>query len=382
MSWKNLDPHEKNNVYIITLSGILIVLFYLICNNLSSIGSVLGSIGNTLMPFFFGILIAVILLPLRRVIENKWLKSYHGKHFSRRALSVTITMTIMIALIILFFAIVIPQLVDSIGTLITNFDGYMDSLSGWINKISKNYPELGSSLNTGIQDIADKIYDWLTGAKGGLTTILEYSISVIRNVLNFLIGIILAVYLLLQEEFFKRQGRRIVYAVCSEKAGDFIMRLARLTYRMFNKFISGKALDSLIIGIVAWIVPTLLGMPYAPLIGFIVGVTNMIPVFGPFIGAVPCVIILLIIKPVMALEFTIFIIILQQIDGNILGPYILGDTMGLPTFWIMFAIIVGGSLFGVAGMFLGVPVFAVIYSVLKELIDESLKKKKIDVEEK
>lgn len=379
MSWKNPDNNTKNSIYILVISGILIVLFYLVCGNLSAIGSALGKIGDVLMPFFVGILIAVILLPLRRYIEAHWLKKVK-KH--RRGWASALTMLIAVAILAAFFAIVIPQLVSSISTLATNFQGYMDSLSKWISSLDRLSPDLSSALNQAADQLGEQIIKWLTGASGGLSTILEYSISVVKNVLNFFIGMIIAVYLLLQEEKFKRQGRKFIYAVCKEKTGDNVMYVIRLTYHMFNKFISGKALDSLIVGIICWIVTALLGMPYAPLIAFIVGVTNMIPVFGPFIGAVPCVIILLIIKPILALEFIIFIIILQQIDGNIIGPHILGDSMGLPTLWIMFAIIVGGSLFGVVGMFFGVPVFAVIYTVVSDVINHTIEKKKIDVEQK
>jgi predicted PurR-regulated permease PerM len=379
MSWKKPDHETKKSIYIITISGILIVLFYLILGNLSAVGSALGTVGNVLMPFFIGVLIAVILLPLRRYAERKWLRNVK-KH--KRGLATAITTVIMLAVLVLFFAIVIPQLVSSISALAANFEGYMDSLSSWITSLDQINPDLTSALNSAASSLGDKVISWLTGAQGGLSTILEYSISVVRNILNFFIGIIIAVYLLLQEEKFKRQGRKFLYAVFPEKTGDWWVYVFRLTYKMFNRFISGKALDSLIVGIVCWVVTTLLGMPYAPLIGFIVGITNMIPVFGPFIGAIPCVLILLIIKPIMAVEFIVFIIILQQIDGNILGPHILGDSMGLPTLWIMFAIIVGGSLCGIVGMFLGVPVFAVIYTVVADVINQTLKKKEIDVETK
>lgn len=379
MSWKKPDQETRKNIYTFTISGILIVLFYLVIAHLDTIGSALGTVGNVLMPFFIGILIAVILLPFRRYIERKWLKNV-TRH--KRGLATALTTVIMLAVLVLFFAIVIPQLVSSISTLAENFEGYITSLQNWLTGLDKVNPDLTSALAKAAGSLSDKVISWLTGASGGLSKILEYSISVVRNIINFFIGIIIAVYLLAQEEKFKRQGKKFLYAVCREKTADWWVYLFRLTYHMIGKFISGKALDSLIVGIVCWLVTTLLGMPYAPLIGFIVGITNMIPVFGPFIGAVPCVLILLIIKPIMALEFIIFIIILQQIDGNILGPHILGGSMGLPTIWIMFAIIVGGSISGVLGMFLGVPIFAVIYTVCADVINKELKKKEIDVDEK
>ena len=204
----------------------------------------------------------------------------------------------------------------------------------------------------------------------------------VSKALSVFIGLIIMFYLLLDEEKFKHQVKKLAYGAFPEKAGDEIMYVGRLSVRMFNSFIAGKAVDSLIIGIVCWLVVTILQMPYAPMIGFIVGITNMIPVFGPFIGAIPCLIILLIINPWQSLEFLIFIIILQQIDGNIIGPHILGDSMGLPTLWVMFAIIVGGALFGVVGMFLGVPIFSVIYTLVANALNRRMMENQIDLNTK
>jgi predicted PurR-regulated permease PerM len=158
------------------------------------------------------------------------------------------------------------------------------------------------------------------------------------------------------------------------------MYVLNLTGRMFNRFIFGKALDSLIIGILCYVIVSLMGLPYTALIAVVIGFTNMIPVFGPFLGAIPCIFILFIINPLQALEFTVFILILQQIDGNIIGPYILGDSLGLPNVWVIFAIIAGGALFGIPGMFIGVPIFAVIYILLRGFINKQLERKHLDTE--
>ena len=379
MNWKKPDHDTQNAIYTLTISGILIVLFYLICGHLAVIGKALGSIGNVLMPFFMGILIAVILLPLRRFIEAKWFKKVK-KH--RRGLATSVTMFLAVAVLAAFFAIVIPQIVSSIGTLALNFEGYMKSLQKWINSLNQISPDITSALNKGAQQLSDQVIKWLTGAQGGLTKIISFSVSVVKNIINFFIGLIIMFYLLLDEEKFKHQVKKLAYGAFPEKAGDEIMYVGRLSVRMFNSFIAGKAVDSLIIGIVCWLVVTILQMPYAPMIGFIVGITNMIPVFGPFIGAIPCLIILLIINPWQSLEFLIFIIILQQIDGNIIGPHILGDSMGLPTLWVMFAIIVGGALFGVVGMFLGVPIFSVIYTLVANALNRRMMENQIDLNTK
>ncbi|MBR2066813.1 MAG: AI-2E family transporter, partial [Solobacterium sp.] len=225
-----------------------------------------------------------------------------------------------------------------------------------------------------------KLTEWLTGAQGGLSRLVSYSISLLRTVFNFFVGVIISIYLLMDEEKFRRQIKSIIYAFTDSDKADRVVEITRLTGKTFNSFIFGKFIDSLIIGVITYFVLMIMKMPYAPLISFVVGVTNMIPVFGPFIGAVPSIIILLIINPWKALEFAIFIFILQQIDGNIIGPRILGDAVGLPTLWVMFAIIVGGALFGAVGMFIGVPVFSVIYVLLGKIIENNLAKKEIDLQ--
>ena len=190
---------------------------------------------------------------------------------------------------------------------------------------------------------------------------------------------VVSFYLLLDEEKFLLQFDKVLYTVCSLDHAERITYVTGLTGKMFNRFIFGKAFDSLIIGVICWICMIIMKMPYAPLIGFVVGITNMIPVFGPFLGAIPCILILVIINPWKALEFAVFVLILQQIDGNIIGPRILGDSMGLPSLWIMVAIIVGGALFGVTGMFVGVPVFSVIYILVKEKVNRSLRIRKLNI---
>ena len=189
-------------------------------------------------------------------------------------------------------------------------------------------------------------------------------------------------YLLYDEERFKKQVKMLLYGYLNERTASDTLHLLRLIKETFNKFIFGKFIDSLIIGILCYICCLIMRTPYAPLISVVVGQTNMIPVFGPFIGAIPCIFILLIINPIKAVEFAIFVLVLQQLDGNLIGPHILGDAVGLPTLWVMFAIIVGGAVFGIIGMFIGVPVFSVIFELTKERVHNNLALKKIDVDKK
>jgi len=379
MSWKKLDPNLKANISAFTISGILIVLFYLIIKNLPAIGNGIGVMLKALMPFLIGMLLALIMTPLRRWIEKKVMKNVHWRARTKRRVATLLCLIVVLLVLAAFFAIIMPQLISSLKSFAENLQSYIDSIEKALAKLSVSDPELRDNIQKMIRTGSDQLTSWLTGAQGGLTKIISFSVSVVKNIINFFIGLIIMFYLLLDEEKFKHQVKKLAYGAFPEKAGDEIMYVGRLSVRMFNSFIAGKAVDSLIIGIVCWLVVTILQMPYAPMIGFIVGITNMIPVFGPFIGAIPCLIILLIINPWQSLEFLIFIIILQQIDGNIIGPHILGDSMGLPTLWVMFAIIVGGALFGVVGMFLGVPIFSVIYTLVANVLNRRMMENQIDL---
>ncbi len=382
MSWKKLDPNLKANISAFTISGILIVLFYLIIKNLPAIGNGIGVMLKALMPFLIGMLLALIMTPLRRWIEKKVMKNVHWRARTKRRVATLLCLIVVLLVLAAFFAIIMPQLISSLKSFAENLQSYIDSIEKALAKLSVSDPELLDNIQKMIRTGSDQLTSWLTGAQGGLTKIISFSVSVVKNIINFFIGLIIMFYLLLDEEKFKHQVKKLAYGAFPEKAGDEIMYVGRLSVRMFNSFIAGKAVDSLIIGIVCWLVVTILQMPYAPMIGFIVGITNMIPVFGPFIGAIPCLIILLIINPWQSLEFLIFIIILQQIDGNIIGPHILGDSMGLPTLWVMFAIIVGGALFGVVGMFLGVPIFSVIYTLVANALNRRMMENQIDLNTK
>lgn len=382
MSWKKLDPNLKANISAFTISGILIVLFYLIIKNLPAIGNGIGVIIKALMPFLIGMLLALIMTPLRQWIEKKVMKNVHWRARTKRRVATLLCLIVVLLVLAAFFAIIMPQLISSLKSFAENLQSYIDSIEKALAKLSVSDPELLDNIQKMIRTGSDQLTSWLTGAQGGLTKIISFSVSVVKNIINFFIGLIIMFYLLLDEEKFKHQVKKLAYGAFPEKAGDEIMYVGRLSVRMFNSFIAGKAVDSLIIGIVCWLAVTILQMPYAPMIGFIVGITNMIPVFGPFIGAIPCLIILLIINPWQSLEFLIFIIILQQIDGNIIGPHILGDSMGLPTLWVMFAIIVGGALFGVVGMFLGVPIFSVIYTLVANVLNRRMMENQIDLNTK
>ncbi len=375
INWKE---EMKDNVLTYTASGAIILLIWFFFQRWDSVASFLGKLWSTLSPFIWGFAIAFILVPIRRTAEEKWLKNTKLKPKTKRRAAVAIAFVIFAAVLVLFFSILTPQIISSAKTLVDSMDSYLKTAEDWANGLNANsqYGALFDSIMNSVLNAVKKAVD---GSSGLIATLLSYSVSVVKGIGNFFIGMIVAIYLLADQERWKRQLKQVTYSIWSKDHADYLAYVGRLTIRMLNSFIFGKALDSLIIGIACGIVCGIMQMPYTPLIAFVVGLTNMIPVFGPFLGAIPCIFILLIISPYKAVEFGIFILILQQIDGNILGPRILGDSVGLPALWVMFAIILGGSLFGVLGMFLGVPLFSVIYVLVRDHVNNRLRSKKLRI---
>ena len=375
-----LKPETKEAVIAFSLSGIIIVTFYLLISNISILTQGLGALIRILMPFLYGIFFSFLLMPLRDMIEDKWLKNTKFGKNARRRIAVAGCMIFLLLVIVGFFSVLIPQLSSSIQTFVRNISQYLRNAETILSNINGYAPDLVSTINSVLNDLADFVTSSLTDLNGGLGGIVMTISSVVNGVINFFIGLIITIYLLADSERFLKQLKKMIYAVFPLRYGNHLAHVTSLATDMFYKFFFGKAMDSLIIGIICYICCTIMRMPYAVMIAVIVGVTNIIPVFGPFLGAVPCFIILVMIDWVKALEFIVFLVILQQIDGNIIGPYILGDAVGLPTLWVMFAIIVGGALFGIVGMFLGVPTFAVIYTLVREWAHQKLAEKNIRLE--
>jgi predicted PurR-regulated permease PerM len=372
------EPVLKNTIIGFTLSGILIVTFTLIALNFTLILEAISSMSALLLPFIVGFTLAFLMAPLQNFIEKKVFKNLNIARRIKRALSTFTSLVLTLSALISLFVVVTPQLISSINTLIDQIPSYIDSTNAFIDQliIQLNIEAEGTVF---LQNITAQILQNINQlGREFLPNLLSMSINLLTLIFRLVVGIIIAVYMLLEKERFVNQVSKLVLALTSTENAKIIFKVSNLAKDKFNRFILGKTVDSIIVGILSFVVMSLLQWPYALLISVIVGITNMIPVFGPFIGAVPGVLILFIVSPSTALWFILFIIILQQIDGNIIGPMILGDSLGLPTLWIMFAIIVGGGLFGILGMFLGVPVFAVIYVIIKETIALKLKDKGIE----
>lgn len=294
------------------------------------------------------------------------------------------TLLIGVAVVTGLLWMVLPQLVVSIFSLVESADSYMNEVSQWVSGLLKDNPVIARNFMQVYEQFSAQLVNWVQNiALPHLVTMMTGVVTTVSVVVDILIGIIIALYILNGKETFCAQAKKMTYSLFSiERANSIIERVAHI-HRVFGGFITGKLIDSLIIGVLCFIgmrimmAVGLLGIEssYALLISVIIGITNIIPFFGPFIGAVPSAILIMVVSPLQALYFVIFIIILQQIDGNILGPKILGNSTGLSSFWVMFAILIFGGLFGFVGMAIGVPLFAVIYSIVSEYINHLLKKR-------
>ena len=368
-------------VYVVSGIGILAAYFILI--HLKRVSGIFSYLGDILRPFIIAAIFAYIVNGPMMFFERlfKFADKKKPRPKLKRVLAIIAAWVACLAVLVLFFVIIIPDIKVSIVTLVNNLPGYFDSLKNLITSLAEKYQfdisYLDSFMNfqitaEGVMDIAKKYSDALIPQ---LENIANISVQIGSLIADMVIAIIISVYFLFSKETLIAQLKKVLYAIFSRRFVDASVRVARETHRTFSGFINGKLLDSLIIGILCFIGMSILKFEYALLISFIVGVTNIIPFFGPIFGAVPSVLLLLMIDPWHALWFAVFVFALQQLDGNVIGPKILGDSTGLPALWVMFAILVGGAIWGVAGMFIGVPLFAVIYRFSKEIFENMLKKK-------
>ncbi len=376
-AWMNSE--KRLDLFSFAFAGIIILLFYFLVQDLSQFTAIAKNILNVMMPFIFGFSIAFLLAPLVLFFEQKWFKRIKLKSSTRRKCSVALGISLMLFAFALFFLLVIPQLVSSVSALSQQLPEYIESARGMLEDLILRFNIPQSYIEGFLSSGGDLVEMIMALGKEWFPQLLNASWQFTKGVFNFLVGIVIATYILLDRERFSLQFKKMNYAFFGQERGDVFLRVSRISSKMFTGFVIGKMIDSLIIGIMCFIGMSLLGLDYAILLSVIVGITNMIPVFGPFIGAVPGLFILLIVDPIQALWFALFIFALQQFDGNILGPLILGDSLGLPSLWIMFSIIVGGGFFGIIGMFLGVPIFAVIYLLVREFIHFKIDKQGLDI---
>ncbi|HBL07444.1 MAG TPA: AI-2E family transporter [Clostridium sp.] len=376
----NIAKRTISNIIVVSVG---IILFFIIKNLLGIFNKVVEVI-ILLMPFIYGFSMAYLLAIPLKFLEDKVLKFMDKKnqYKAKRFISITITYISAAILISIVFSILVPELSRSIYTLLENILDYIKALEEYINNIVIALNLNGDMVEDIVKDF-NSISKYITSIAGtAVLDLFQFSANITQYILNIFIAPIISIYLLAGKEKFFAQIKKFLYAMLPEKPVKYVIELTRSSHKTFIGFLGGKLLDSLIIGIICFVGMKIFKMPYPLLVSFIIGITNIVPVFGPFIGAVPSVIIIFIASPIKALWFILFILVLQQFDGNILGPKILGNSTGLTAFWVMFAILLGNGLFGVVGMILGVPTFAVIYSIIVSVINNVLKEKGLPVEAK
>ena len=353
-------------------------------------------LSSVMMPVIFGVVIAYLLTPVVNFQERKIFfplmkrkKMDINKKKKKAVRYISVFFALLFALLIIYslMAMIVPSIVESIISIINDMPRYVQNVGHWLNSILKNNPELRSTAIDFFNSYSSKVETWMNvQLLPQLKEVLQQFITGVFGALvfikNFLIGAIISVYLMADKEGFLTQGKMFIYAVFDAERANDIIRGCRFVNKTFGGFVNGKIVDSAIIGVLCYILTSIIGTPYAILVSVIVGVTNVIPFFGPYLGAIPSAFIILLVNPMQCLYFLITILLLQQFDGNILGPKILGGSTGLSSFMVIVAILLFGGLFGIPGMIIGVPVWAVIVAGLKYLRNSWLKKKELPTDDK
>lgn len=353
------------------------------------IAAALSTMINILFPFLLGCVIAFVLTPIvtkiERFLQHRVFNKSHPK-FSRFA-GILVAYTVMILAIGAFMYLLVPQLIQSLQSVTSYISTYWRNHAAEIGVLIEKFAEAtgqeSPQLMTEVQSAFSKmITEVLSYSNILISNVLSISVTVSNFVVQIFVALCAGIYLLLEKEHFASQAKKILCAFMPTNMAMLLVKWTRKCHGIFAGFINGKIVDSIIIGILCYIAMYFLKIDYALLISVVVGITNVLPFFGPFIGAIPSIIILLLISPWQALKFGIMVLVLQQVDGNIIGPRVLGDSLGLSPFWIMLSIIVGSGLFGFAGILLGVPVFAMIYAIVQTVVEYRLAQRGLPVDTK
>jgi predicted PurR-regulated permease PerM len=357
------------------------IFFHHLINNFTFYKSIIGAGLGLMTPFIYGFIIAYVLHPVLRMFEKNVLPYISRGRLSRRAcryLGIMLTMLCALISLAIFLTFVIPELTASVSKIGSQIGLYANKFQSFVNDLIAKYSgnEIVVSLLKSLSDSTEQIIKQsLTLFTQSLSEVIAATISITSAIFNIVIGFVISVYLWASKETFFAQSKKLINAVFPKRVSEKLLRLTQKSNTVFSGFVSGQLLASLILGVACFIGMKIFGFPHAMLISVIIGITNVIPYFGPFIGSIPSILLLLLLNPIDALYFAIFIIILQQIDGNIISPRIVANYTGLSAVWVVFAVTVFGGLFGIAGMVIGVPLFAVIYMLIKNACENMLERK-------
>lgn len=385
-SW--LKQQFGKSIAIFLAVAACIILYFLLLR-VEQVTGVIGKFISVSKPVIYGLAIAYLLNPIVKNIDKRMIpfleKTFPGfqkKKELSRAVGIFLSLIFLMAVVVALLNMMIPELYKSIRDMIMNVPNQMDKMVNSLSEMNVSGSALGNFLESFMTEATDFLQNWMridlmTRVNDLMSGLTVGVITILKEIMNALIGLIVSAYVLFGKEKFSQQCKKITYALFKPSSANLILHLTIKSNEIFGGFIIGKIIDSAIIGVLCFIGLSILNMPYTLLVSVIVGVTNVIPFFGPYIGAVPSALLILLTDPKMGIYFILFILALQQFDGNVLGPKILGNSTGLSAFWVVFSILVGGGLFGVPGMILGVPTFAVIYYIVNMFINNKLEKRKL-----
>ena len=375
-----IDWNKKYNTIAVYVFLVIaaVILFYLGLSRISALFDKIEVVLSILQPFIIGFAIAYILNFLLKFYEDRVLKDDYLKKIKikkKRTLGLIMTYFTAMLFIYLFSHFVMPQLIDSISRLANNVPKYGPNIINTADEVMRKFKisqEQMDAISETLKNVSSQVSKIVIDF---IPTIGTYAAKFASRLWNIVLGFIISIYMLADKEKFAAISKKVVFSVFNKNYSNKILMLASKSNDTFGKFFVGKIIDSAIIGVLTFVVLSVARMPYTLLLSVIIGLTNIIPFFGPFIGAIPSFIIILCVDPIKALWFIVIIFVIQQIDGNLIGPKILGDSIGISAFWILFAILVAGKFMGIVGMIIGVPVFAVIYTIIKENVENRLDKK-------
>lgn len=387
-----LENKHARLMFMIFIVGALLIIFNQIVGNYESFSEGVGTIKTIISPFIYGFVMAYLLSPIYNATVRGLYKLL-GKYFKNKQrlfsfcklVASVVAVVCLIGAVAGLIALIVPQVIESLTGILKSLPQRLTQLSALFNDITSKMDnkrlamkmsEIYAQVQTNLIELAQtKLLPGMGTLVGQVSTQV---ILTLKTMMNVMIGVMACVYMLNSKERFQGQFKKVILATLPKEKAEALFDFAKFTNRTFGGFINGKIIDSIIIGIICFILMEILGFPYPILISAIIGITNVIPFFGPFIGAIPAAIIILLVSPIHALYFLILIFVLQQVDGNIIGPAILGNTTGIASFWVLFSIVIGGGLFGFIGMVLGVPVFAIIYYYFSRSINKRLEAKGLE----
>lgn len=371
--WLDKKPETNRDWLAIIFASIL---FFTLLRSLNVVAGMTGKVLGILSPFAGGIVLAYVLDPFVRWMSHYVLKDKKNL----RWIAILSAYVLFILLLVLLVWLVVPQVISSIGTLVTSLPGYIENVQGTLRYIQDTYGINLQGLILALDNYEQLMGKMYSMAVAASPEIVAYLQALVSNVVAVFTSVAGSVYMLASKDKLLHQLRTVVHALLPRKLAENTLRICHIANENFTGFYVGRVIDSAIVGAILLVILQILGISFAPLISVLVGVTNVIPFFGPFIGAIPSLIILLFVNPLQALEFLIIIICLQQVDGNFIGPKILGRSIGISALWVLFAVTLGANLFGLVGMVMGVPLFATLYGLGQELIQWCLDRRGVDSE--